>query len=417
MSRFERRKRIAAMGAAAVLFAAWAAGCQKTASMLTKESTAGESMLKLGGIAPLSGAAGEYGNSVRMGALLAVEEINASGGINGYPVSLIFLDDAHDEKQARQAYQSLKEQGMQILLGTVTSEPCQAVSALAAKDGMFQMIPSAVDEACIQGERTFRLCFSDGERGRKAAEFFSGRKADSKAAVVCDGGDEHFRAISRRFCERAAELGLEIADERVLETEWKPEEICRAFLEEGVDQIFMAVYYSDAERLLKAMESIGYRPELLSCEEVDTLLTDTEFDWEVAGDMLFQEPYPFFSQEERNLDFREHYLERYDSGPPDQYAAEGYDAVYAVKEAAKRAAVTPDMPYTEIGSRMQNAMEGLVLDGVMGRTAWDASGEPQREMPVVRIEGGEPVEARNGERKERGTEETGSGRSERIFAG
>lgn len=406
MRRFGRRGRIAVLGAAAAVFLGiGTAGCGKTASMLTRETAIEEYTFKVGGIVPLSGAVAEYGTSVKMGAQLAAEEINASGGINGYAVSLEFLDDAHEEETARQAYGRLKERGMQILLGTLTSAPCRAVSELAAKDGMFQMIPSAVGESCIQGEQTFRLCFSDGARGRKAAEFFSGQKTDAKTAVICDGEDEHFAAISRSFCERAQELGLQVTDEIFLERDLQPEALCRSLQERGVEQVFLAVYYPDAEPLLKSMEQSGYRPQILSCEEIDTLLSDTDFDWEYARHVVFQEPYPFFSEETKNLRFREHYEARYENGPPNQYAAEGYDAMYAVKEAAEKAKITPDMTCEEMGLKLQEAMEGLVLYGVMGQTVWEGSQEPQREMLLVRIEEGSLVPVEAGEKAGEETED------------
>ena len=115
---------------------------QKQATNTTAESTAAATeapqVFKVGGIGPITGGAAVYGQAVQNGIKIAIDEINANGGFNGYQVEYHFADDEHDAEKAVNAYNSLKDWGMQLLIGTVTSSPCIAVADKTKADSMFQ---------------------------------------------------------------------------------------------------------------------------------------------------------------------------------------------------------------------------------------------------------------------------------------
>ena len=110
----------------------------------------------------VTGSTAVYGNAVKNGAEIAIAEINALGG---QQYEMKFEDDENDAEKAINAYNSLKDWGMQILMGTVTSNPCIAVAAETANDNMFQLTPSGSAEGCIANDNAFRVCFSDPEQG------------------------------------------------------------------------------------------------------------------------------------------------------------------------------------------------------------------------------------------------------------
>jgi len=137
----------------------------------TVATDAATNTIKIGGIGPISGAAAVYGTAVQNGAQLAVDEINANGGINGMTIDFNFQDDEHDAEKSVNAYNTLKDWGMQLLMGTVTSTPCIAVADLTNTDNMFQLTPSASAVACTQYPNAFRVCFSDPMQGTAAAAY------------------------------------------------------------------------------------------------------------------------------------------------------------------------------------------------------------------------------------------------------
>ena len=148
------------------------------------ETTAAGAAFKVGGIGPVTGGAAIYGQAVKNGAQLAVDEINAAGGVNGATLELNFQDDEHDAEKAVNAYNTLKDWGMQMLLGTVTSTPCIAVSEKAKDDNMFLLTPSGSAVDCVKYDNAFRVCFSDPDQGAKSAQYIGENKLATKVAVI-----------------------------------------------------------------------------------------------------------------------------------------------------------------------------------------------------------------------------------------
>ena len=144
------------------LAACGGSGSSTPASTAPSGGTAGSgAAIKIGGIGPVTGSTAVYGNAVKNGAEIAIAEINALGG---QQYEMKFEDDENDAEKAINAYNSLKDWGMQILMGTVTSNPCIAVAAETANDNMFQLTPSGSAEGCIA--TTMRSAFASPTRSR-----------------------------------------------------------------------------------------------------------------------------------------------------------------------------------------------------------------------------------------------------------
>ena len=158
-------------------------------SDLTSDAGSGDAVIKIGGIGPTTGGAAIYGEAVKNGAELAVNEINADGGIGGVQIEFNFQDDENDAEKAVNAYNTLKDWGMQALLGTVTSAPCVAVGDVAQGDNMFLLTPSGTAVECVQYDNAFRVCFSDPMQGLESAKYIGENKLASKVAVIYDSSD------------------------------------------------------------------------------------------------------------------------------------------------------------------------------------------------------------------------------------
>lgn len=178
--------------------------------------------LKIGGIGPLTGDNAAYGIAVQRGAQIAVDEINAAGGINGMTVEFSMEDDVSDEETAVNAYNALKDWGMQMLLGTVTSAPCIAVVAETADDNMFQLTPSGTAVECLgDAGNAFRVCFSDPSQGTVSADYIAENSLGEKIGVIYNSSDTYSTGIYESFAAEAESLGLNIVAEEAFTADSK----------------------------------------------------------------------------------------------------------------------------------------------------------------------------------------------------
>ena len=151
-----------------------------------------------------------YGLAVKNAAELAVKEINEAGGINGMQVEFKFEDDEHDAEKSVNAYNSLKDWGMQMLMGTVTSTPCTAVVEKTHEDNMFQLTPSGSAVESIKYDNAFRVCFSDPGQGTASAKYIGENKLASKVAVIYNSSDVYSSGIYQKFAEEAKNQDFEV---------------------------------------------------------------------------------------------------------------------------------------------------------------------------------------------------------------
>ena len=186
-------------------------GADNTDAPAAESGTEAEgAVFKIGAIGPTTGAASAYGTAVMNAAKIAVDEINEAGGINGYQVEFNPQDDEHDQEKSVNAYNTLKDWGMQLLLGTVTSAPCIAVEAEAQADNMFLLTPSGSAVDCISGDNAFRVCFADPDQGTASAQYIGENGLAEKVAVIYDSSDVYSSGIYDTFVAEAANQPFEV---------------------------------------------------------------------------------------------------------------------------------------------------------------------------------------------------------------
>ncbi|WP_251388893.1 ABC transporter substrate-binding protein [Mediterraneibacter agrestimuris] len=354
-------------------------------------SESGEAVFKIGSIGPVTGGAAIYGEAVKNGAELAVKEINEAGGINGVQIELNFQDDENDPEKAVNAYNTLKDWGMQALLGTVTSAPCVAVGSEAMNDNMFLLTPSGTAVECVQGENAFRVCFSDPMQGVESAKYISDNKLASKVAVIYDSSDVYSTGIYNSFAAEAKNTGIEIVAAEAFTAESKTDfsvQLQKA-KDAGAELVFLPFYYSEAALVLQQAAGMNYAPIFFGCDGMDGILGVEGFKAENAQDLMFLSPFTPTSDDETIVKFVTDFEAAY-SGTPNQFAADAYDGIYAIKAAMEKAEVTPDMSASDICEAMKTAMTEITIDGVTAKgLTWEASGEPSKEPMVVKIADGD----------------------------
>ncbi len=343
---------------------------------------------KLGVIGPLTGPAAAYGIAVQNGVDLAVKEINAAGGVNGAMLEMNSQDDEHDPEKSVNAYNNLKDWDMQILVGAVTSKPCIAVAAESANDNLFQITPSGSAVECAAPENVFRVCFADPAQGTASAQYIGDHKLGTKIAIIYDRSTEYSAGIRESFVAEAANHGLEIVADEAFTADTNTDfsvQLDKA-KEAGADLVFMPIYYQEASVILKQASDKEFAPVFFGVDGMDGILSVENFDTSLAeGVMLLT---PFSATEESSKAFTDAYVAAYGI-EPNQFAADAYDAVYAVKAAAEKAGITPDMDASSICDAMKTAMTEISIDGLTGEgMTWDAAGETGKAPKAVKIVNG-----------------------------
>ena len=353
-------------------------------------SNAGGDVFKIGATGPLTGGAAAYGDAVNKGAQIAVEEINAAGGIAGVKIEFRMEDDEHDAEKAVNGYNILKDWGMQMFMGTVTSAPCIAVEAEASNDNMFLITPSGTAVDCISGANAFRLCFSDPAQGTKSAEYIGQNKLATKVAIIYDSSDPYSAGICESFKVEAVNQGIEVVSSEAFTSDSNKDfkvQLQKA-KDSGADLLFLPIYYTEASLILQQAKDMGFAPKIFGCDGLDGLLGVENFDVSLAEGVMLLTPFAADEQNAATQDFVAKYAEKYNGEVPIQFAADAYDAIYAIKAAAEKAGAKSTMSASEICDLLKVAMTEINLKGLTGDITWDASGEPNKEPKAVVIENG-----------------------------
>ena len=360
-----------------------------------KKADASGKVWKIGAQGPLTGGAAVYGNAVVNGAEIAVNEINANGGINGYQIEYKKADDEHDQEKAINAYNSLKDWGMQFLVGPTTSAPAIAVGTESEPDNMFILSPSGSALEVTAPKNVFRVCFSDPAQGAKSAQYIGSHKLGTKIGIIYDSSDVYSTGVHDSFKEEAPKQGLEIvADEQFTADSNKDFSTqLQKMKDSGADLVFLPFYYTEAALVLTQANTMGYKPTFFGCDGMDGILNVENFDTKLADGLMLLTPFAADAKDDLTVNFVKNYKEKY-KDTPIQFAADAYDAVYAIKAAAEKANLTPDQSVSDLGDAMEKAMTEITLDGLTGSgMKWDASGDVDKEPKAVIIKDGAYVSA------------------------
>lgn len=401
------KKRFVSFGLAAVMAMSLtacgggaAAGDAKTEAAKTEDSKAADGeegkdgsseaaggVFKLGGIGPVTGGTAVYGLAVQHGAEIAVNEINAAGGINGAQIEFNFQDDENDSEKSVNAYNTLKDWGMQVLVGTTTSTPCIAVAAESANDNMFQITPSGSAVECAANPNVFRICFSDPDQGAASAQYIGENKLAAKIAVIYDSSDVYSSGIYEKFTAEAEGQGLEIVSAEAFTADNNKDfstQLQKA-KDAGAELVFLPIYYTEASLILQQANTMGFAPKFFGCDGMDGILQVENFDTKLAEGLMLLTPFAADATDDLTVKFVDSYKEAYGETPI-QFAADAYDAVYAVKAALEDAGATPDMDASALCDALKASMLNIELNGLTGEgMTWTEDGEPHKAPKAVKV--------------------------------
>ena len=396
-----RRSFVKGMGAASVLGAtALVAGCGGNGG--ANNANAGEGF-KIGGIGPLTGAAAIYGNATNNATKLAVDEINAKGGAVKFQFN--GQDDEHDPEKSVNAYNNLKDWGMQILVGCTTTAPSVAVSAETNSDNMFQITPSGSSTDVIGGQpdasgnvtaqrkkNVFQMCFTDPNQGTASAEYIATQKLGTRIAIIYNNSDAYSTGIYKKFVDEAAAKGLTIVSTTTF-TDDSANDFSVQLNDaknNNADLVFLPIYYQPASLILTQANSMGFAPKWFGVDGMDGILTLEGFDTKLAEGVMLLTPFVADAPDEKTQNFVNEYKKRF-GDTPNQFAADAYDCVYMLAAALEKAGCTADMSKSDICDKLVSTITSadFTFSGLTGdNMTWSSTGEVSKSPKGMVIQNG-----------------------------
>ena len=283
---------------------------------------------------PLTGDNAIYGMAVKQGVELAVNEINASDS----KIKFEFLsqDDEGDGEKAVNAYNTMMDNGMQVLVGPTTTGASIAVADVCYNDRTFMLTPSASSTDVTAGkDNVFQVCFTDPNQGVASADYIAENKLGTKVGIIYDSSDAYSSGIYEKFKAEADAKGLEIVAAEAFTADNKSDlstQVAKC-QQAGADLVFLPIYYQEASQILIAANKSGYEPTFFGCDGMDGILTIEGFDTSLAEGLMLLTPFAADAQDEKTQAFVSAYKEAY-GDTPNQFAADAYDVVYAIYQAA-----------------------------------------------------------------------------------
>ena len=339
----------------------------------------------IGATGPLTGTAASYGISVNKGAKLAIKEINEAGGLNAVKFKFEMLDDGATSAQASTGYDTLYSKGMQASIGSVTTDSCLAFGARAEADNMFFITPSASASKVIKPSNGYRICFSDPDQGDLAANNFTDKKY-TKIGVVYQSDDTYSSGVYTQFATHFTSAVLTTQSfTSSNKTNFSMQ--VTALKAAGVEAIFLPMYYQEAYLIIQEASKQGLTAKYLGSDGLDGLATYAKDNAALVAGVEYITPFDVTSTDSVVSKFVTDFKAEYNSAP-DQFAADGYDAVMVVIKAMK-AADCKDA--TISASNLCNVITGVLQNGsfsykgATGTMTWNAGGAPQKAATIVTI--------------------------------
>ncbi|MBQ9149004.1 MAG: ABC transporter substrate-binding protein [Oscillospiraceae bacterium] len=385
-------KKFFAILLAAMMVVSMFAACASSEGGNDSDTSKGGNAIKIGMTGPLTGDAAQYGTAVEAGIEIAVEEINAAAGEDGLKIEFQSEDDEADGEKAVSGYKILKDWGMQVFIGTVTSGACNAVAPETVEDEIFLLTPSAsAVEVATAGANTYQMCFTDPNQGASAAEVVNGNWNDAAIGIIYDSSDDYSTGLYEGFKAKASELGLNVVCETSFTKDTKADLTTQVTMckDNGATLVFLPIYYSEASQILMIADRNSYDPTFFGCDGMDGILNVEGFDKSLAEGLALMTPFDANATDEATQSFVAKYKEKMDGQVPNQFAADAYDCVYAVYNACVEAGVDGSTAPADVCAALIKEFNSMTFDGLTGKgMTWDEEGMISKAPAAVVITDG-----------------------------
>lgn len=373
----KRMKRIISLCLITLMTVSTLAGCAGNSNTANGD----KKVFSIGGSGPLTGDYASYGISVKQGAEIAVAEINEAGGVNGMEFKYTILDDEAEAQPAISAYNKLMDEGVDVILGNVTSGSTIAITELTKEDGILQLTPSGSALDCTKYDNAFRICFTDPLQGVTMADFTTNTLGFKNVAILYDVASDYSKGMAEAFIEQLeSNGGTIVAHESFTSGDVDFNTQLTTIKSSNAEVLFIPAYYQDVASILNQAAVQELNLPLIGGDGWDGVLGQLE-DSSLAEGAIFLSPFIASDSAENVQNFVSKYKEKFGS-TPDQFAADAYDGVYVIKAAIEKANSTES-------ADLIKAMTEIEVDGVTGNMTFTPEGEPNKDAKLIVIKNGE----------------------------
>lgn len=354
--------------AAAVISAAVLAGCSKS----------GDSAIKIGGVAPLSGGVAVYGVECKNGIDLAIEEINAAGGVNGQKLQFICEDDEGDPAKSVNAYKKLvTSDEVSIIIGSLTSGCTIAITQQAQANGVLQIAPAATAVAVTDaGNYIFRTCYTDPFQGRVGGKFAAVNLGAKTAAVLYDIGNDYSVGLRDNFIEEFTKRGgAVVANESYITNDKDFNAQLTKIKSTNPEVVYLPDYYGTVALIAKQLRAQGITCPIVGADGWDGL-TENAGDEVLGG--YYSNHYAEDSTDEKVQKFVGAFKAKFGKAP-NAFAALGYDSVYMLKTSIEKAGSAD-------AEKVRASLESIDGEFVTGHIVFDKNRNPLKSAVMVKLE-------------------------------
>ena len=350
---------------------------------------AGSDAIKFGTISPNTGSLAAYGEAVVNAMNLAVEEINAAGGVLGKQIVLDSLDDKGDSTEGANAFNKLADDAsVSAVIGSVTSGVTTGLAPLANEAGVVLLTPTATADTVTEDDDfVFRACFKDSYQGKMAAKFAAETLGIKKVAVLYASGDAYSAGLREAFIAAAAEFGLEVVAEEssssVDDTEYSSQ--LTNIANSGAEFLFAPYYYSaEGPYIVPQAGSAGFSGVIMGADGFDGTIGTMVDDKSLYNNCFFTNHYSPDDTSEKVQNFVKAYTDKFGAESLNALGALAYDSVYMLKDSIEKAGSTDR-------AAIRDAMSGMSFSGVTGEFTLDQSGTPEKSVAIIEFKDGEAI--------------------------
>ena len=355
-------------------------GCGKSGEVAKPET------IKIGGMAPLTGALAIYGITTTNGAELAVKEINENGGILGKKIEYIMLDTKGDSTEAVMAYNKLVDEKVAGIIGEITSKPTLAVAEVAVQDNMPLITPTGTQVDITEaGPNVFRVCFTNPYQGKVLAITSKERLGADTVAVMLNNSSDYSDGITKAFIEESEKLGMKVMGVEGYsdgDKDFRPQLTKLAAM--NPDVVLIPEYYEQAALIATQAREVGVKSIFVGSDGWDGIAkTLDKSSYSAIENSYFTNHFSMEDQSEKIQNFLKDYRETYKEDPS-AFSALGYDAIYMMKSAIEKAGTTDKQ-------KVVDALKGIEYDGITGYLTFDDHNNPVKAVTVLKIENGKYI--------------------------
>jgi branched-chain amino acid transport system substrate-binding protein len=343
----------------------------------TGKADTGDTSIAVGGIFPLSGPVAVYGIQAQKGIQLAIEEINAAGGVGGRNFVLISEDDEGDAAKTVNAFTKLTTRDrVQIVIGSLTSGCTIAITDRAQAQGVVLMAPAASSEPVTNaGDFIFRACFIDPFQGTVGGAFAFQELGAKRAAVLYEAGSDYSAGLQENFVKAFSSFGGTVAAVEVYNTgdvDFNAQ--LTRIKAANPDVVYLPEYYSDVALIARQLRAQGINTPIVGADGWDGL-QDNAGDEVLNG--FFTNNFTADSTAPRVQTFVRDFQAKFGS-PPNSFAALGYDSLYLIRDAIVAAGSADAVP-------VRNALKAINGSYVTGNISFDAKRNPVKSAVVLEL--------------------------------